>query len=42
MKPPSSAPPPTESAKGKHAATISGWDEALRFLGVLVVGIVIW
>jgi DASS family divalent anion:Na+ symporter len=43
MKPPSaSAPTPAGPVKAKHAATISGWDEALRFLFVLVVGVVIW
>jgi divalent anion:Na+ symporter, DASS family len=41
---PATAHTPTsaQSAKAKHAATISGWDEALRLLGVLVVGTIIW
>jgi divalent anion:Na+ symporter, DASS family len=32
----------TQAVKAKHAATISGWDEVLRFLGVLIIGIIIW
>ena len=43
MKPPSvPVPTSTQPVKAKHAATISGWDEALRLLGVLLVGIIIW
>jgi len=41
---PATAPVPTSarSVKAKHAATISGWDEAFRLLGVFVVGVIIW
>jgi DASS family divalent anion:Na+ symporter len=41
---PATAHTPTsaQSTKVKHAATISGWDEALRLLGVLAVGTIIW
>ena len=43
MNPPSApVPTSTQPVKAKHAATISGWDEALRLLGVLLVGIIIW
>jgi DASS family divalent anion:Na+ symporter len=43
MNPPKApVPTSTQPVKGKHAATISGWDEALRLLGVCVVGAIIW
>ncbi len=35
-------PASVEPAKHKHGATISGWGEALRLLGVLLVGVIIW
>jgi hypothetical protein len=43
MNPPSApAPSSTQAVKAKHASTISGWEEAFRLLGVLIVGTVIW
>jgi len=43
MNPPKApAPTSTQPVKGKHAATISGRDEALRLLGVCAVGAIIW
>jgi hypothetical protein len=35
-------PASVEPAKHKYGATISGWGEALRLLGVLLVGVIIW
>ncbi len=35
-------PASVEPAKHKQGATISGWGEALRLLGVLLVGVIIW
>jgi len=38
----STVPASIKPAKHKHRATISGWDEALRLLGVLLVAVIIW
>jgi divalent anion:Na+ symporter, DASS family len=42
MRTESTVPASVEPTTHKHRATISGWGEALRLLGVLLVGVTIW